>query len=86
MPRDPLPLPQLAHAIHLSGSPRRGVVDGMNDATNDHPDPRTLAELQAQMIAEAEAERDMRPEDIGKQPTALDSPLAMRLWDDFLRR
>lgn len=57
----------------------------MNEPTN-RPHPRTPAELQAQLIAECEAERDLPPDEIGKQMTALDSPLAMSLWERFLNQ
>ncbi len=53
--------------------------DTMNDYTQ--PDPKTPEELKAMLIDEALAED---PEN--EQPSALDSALAMRLWDDFLRR
>lgn len=66
----------------LSDSTALRVDVLMND--DNRPDPKTPEELKAMLIEEAIADLD-DPEN-AKQPSVLDSALAMRLWDDFLRR
>jgi hypothetical protein len=68
----------------VSGRPTVRVGSGMTETTT--PDPKTIDELKAALIAEVEAEAGLPLEEIGRQPSVLDSPLAMRLWDQFLRR